>query len=79
MPQLTVFLDVLTAAVDHPRHLAIDWIEAQPFVPVLFLFARRLRRQGELQRLEEARLVVVQVRDGVHRHGSLVGGIMQVV
>lgn len=57
---------MLTAAVDHPGHLAVDGIEAQPFVPVLLLFARRLGGQGELQRLKQARLVVVQVGDGVH-------------
>lgn len=63
---LTVFFDVLAAAVDHPGHLAVDGIEAQPFVPVLLLLARRLGRQRELQGLEQAGLVVVQVRDGVH-------------
>ena len=68
---LTIFLDVLTAAVDHPGHLAVNGIEAQPFVPVLLLFAWRLSWQGELQRLEQARLVVVQVGDGVHWHASL--------
>lgn len=57
---------MLTAAVDHPGHLAVDGIEAQPFVPVLLLFARRLGGQGELQRLKQAGLVVVQVGDGVH-------------
>ena len=62
----TVFLDVLTAAVDHPGHLTVDGIEAQPLVPVLLLFARRLGRQGELQGLEQAGLVVIQVRDRVH-------------
>lgn len=69
----TVFLDVLTAAVDHPGHLPVDGVQAQTFVPVLFLLALRLGRQGELQRLEEAGLVVVQVCDGIHRHASLVG------
>lgn len=68
---LTVFLDVLTAAVDHPGHLAVDGIEAQPLVPMLLLLTRRVGRQRELQRLEQARLVVVQVGDGVHRHAPL--------
>lgn len=62
---------MLTAAVDHSGHLAVDGVEAQPLVPVLLLFVGRFGRQGELQGLEQARLVVVQVRDGVHRHGSL--------
>lgn len=70
--QLTIFLNVLTAAVDHPRHLTVDGIETQPFISVLFLFAWRFSRQGELQRLEETRLVVIQVCDGVHRHATLV-------
>lgn len=64
---------MLTAAVDHPGHLTVDGIEAQPFVSVLLLFAWRFSRQGELQRLEETRLVVVQVCNGVHRHAALVG------
>jgi len=68
---LTVFLNVLAAAVHHPGHLAVDGVEAQPFVPVLLILIRRLERQRELQGLEEAGLVVVQVRDGVHRHGAL--------
>lgn len=69
--QITVFFDVLTAAVDHPGHLAVDGIEAQPFVPVLLLLARRFGRQGELQCLQQAGLVVIQVCDGVHRHSTL--------
>ncbi len=68
---LTVFLDVLTAAVDHPWHLTVDGIEAQSFVPVLLLLTRRLSRQRELQSLEKAGLVVVQVSDRVNRHASL--------
>lgn len=64
--QITVFFDVLTAAVDHPGHLTVNGIEAQPFVPVLLLFIQRFSRQGELQRLQQAGLVVVQVCDGVH-------------
>lgn len=69
--QITVFFDVLTAAVDHPGHLAVDGIEAQPFVPVLLLLTRRFGRQRELQRLQQAGLVVIQVCDGVHWHATL--------
>lgn len=57
---------MLTAAVDHSGDLTIDGIEAQPFVPVLLLLTWRFGRQRELQRLEQAGLVVVQVCDGVH-------------
>lgn len=70
---LTIFLDVLTAAVNHPGDLPVDGIEAQPLVPVLLLLVRCFSWQGQLQRLQEAGLVVVQVSDGVHRHSSLWG------
>lgn len=60
---LTIFLDVLTAAVHHSGHLTVNGIEAQPFVPVLLLFTWRFSRQRELQCLEKAGLVVIQVCD----------------
>lgn len=62
---------MLTAAVDHPGHLTVDGIEAQPFVPVLLLFAWCFGRQWELQRLQQAGLIVIQVCDGVHWHATL--------
>lgn len=51
---LTIFLDVLTAAVHNPWHLTVDRIQTQPFVPVFLLLTGSFGWQGELQRLQQA-------------------------
>lgn len=67
---LTVSLDVAAAPLQDARHLSVDGVEAQlrlsPPLGGTGLFQLQLRRVRELQRLQQARLTLYKVRDGVH-------------
>lgn len=68
-------LDVTAAPLQHARHLSVDGVEAQlglgPPLGRAHLFQLQLGRVRELQRLQEARLTLYKVRDGVHRQTAL--------
>lgn len=68
---LTIFLQVLAAAVQHTRHLSVDGVQAELRVAHLLLLAGRLHGHGQLQSLQQTRVTVVQVSDAVHRHAAL--------
>lgn len=67
----TMFLQVQAAALHYPGHLSKDVVEAEILVPLLLLVAGCLGWQGQLQGLQQTRLVVIQVSDAIHRHSSL--------
>lgn len=72
---LTVSLDVTAAPLQHTRHLSVDGVEAQlglgPPLGRADIFKLQLGRVRELQRLQQARLTLYKVRDGVHRQTAL--------
>lgn len=74
---LTVVLDVAAAPLQHPGHLSVDGVEAELGLgPPLRRAARRLLqlelgRVGELQCLQQARLTIYEVGDGVHGQTAL--------
>lgn len=67
---LTVVLDVTAAPLHHPRHLSVDGVEAElglgPPLRARRLLQLQLGWVGELQRLQQSRLALYKVRDGVH-------------
>ena len=67
----TIFFQVLAAEIHYPRHLPVNGVEAELFVLVLLPAAGRLVRPGELESLQQPRLVVIQVGDAIHRHSTL--------
>lgn len=76
---LTVGLDVTAAPLQHPGHLPVDGVEAElglgpPLRRAGWLLQLQLGRVRELQRLQQARLTIYKVRDGVHWQTTLQGG-----
>lgn len=82
---LTVSLDVTAAPLQHPGNLSIDGVQAElglgPPVPSRAAAAAATRRLlqlqfgwvRELQCLQQARLTLYKVGDGVHRQTTLQG------
>lgn len=70
-------LDVAAAPLQHLGHLSVDGVEAELRLgPPLRRAARRLLqlqlgRVGKLQRLQQARLTIYKVGDGVHGQTAL--------
>lgn len=77
MGPLTVSLDVTAAPLQHAGHLPVDGVEAQlglgPSLRGARLLQLQLGRVRELQRLQQARLTLHEVGDGVHRQAALMG------
>lgn len=73
---LTVSLDVAAAPLQDARHLSVDGVEAQfrlrPPLGRAGLLQLQLSRVRELQRLQQARLTLYKVRDGVHWQTALI-------
>lgn len=67
----TVFLQVLAAEIHRPGHLSVNRVKAELFVTALLPVASCLFWQGQLEGLQEPRLVIIKVSDAIHRHSTL--------
>lgn len=67
----TMFFEVLAAQIHYARHLSVDRVEAELFVPVLLPVIGGLHWQRQLEGLQEPRVVVIKVSDAIHRYSAL--------